>query len=1158
MAVKKPIVNYGGEFSVIESGDVIDVATGGTGLSTLTTGSFLKALNSSTFTLRTPAEVLSDIGALAASSYTASDVLGKLLTVDGTGSGLDADLLDGQQGSYYLDAGNLTGNLSDARLSSNVLLKNVHNQVSAGISGTTGSGNTHASFLGGGAFRTATASVTGAIQITLPTAVGWNNSMLSFWVDIFDYVSGGSLSAYVAGYTYAGTGSGGYWVNCTAVIYTNDLTNNFTVRFGGTATNPMVYIGELASAWSYPGIAIRDLQISTSASAASSGWSIGHQSTAFSTPPGGAIVSITSALPLTSRLATARTIGISGPITGTATSFDGTANITIPVTALNVGHANVTGTLAVNRGGTGIASYTVGNYIRASAATTLEQRAPASVLVDILGSRRAMSAHENSVISSDTRSVNDEPDDRDRGVYWDFKLNTTTGLADGGTYHGIQTFRPYGNTTDFSGGPAHQMGFTTNGNVFHRISTSATTWGTWNKLWHSGNDGSGSGLDADLLDGQDGSYYLNYANLTGVPSTFTPSAHTHVIADVTGLQTALDGKASTTHNHTLDSLSNVTISSNTAGEILKWTGTSWINNTLAEAGIQPAGSYLTANETITLSGDLSGSGSTSISASIVNGAVTLAKMANVATGTVFYRKTAGTGSPEVQTLATLKTDLGLSGTNTGDQTITLTGDVTGSGTGTFAATIANNAVTLAKMADIASARILGRVTASTGDPEALTGTQVTTLLDVFTTSLKGLVPASGGGTANFLRADGSWVPPPVGGGGTWGSITGTLSNQTDLQNALDARTIFYIQDTAPSNPASGAKVRWLDSSSGIIYTWYTDGDSSQWVEFTSTVVRDAAQDILNRLLTVDGAGSGLDSDLLDGQNGSYYLDAANLTGSLADARLSANVPLINVANTFTASQTVGVASGTGDWRIEVAGSLAGGIFADGASPRVGVYGSVLGSTIVLRPNGRDSTSNQVSLYSSGALDVGGAIRSTSEDNGASYAGAGAELYYSVPADAGYLIAYNRTTSVWKPLRVYGSTVNLFAAGTLTATVSTTGLNVVGSVADSGGNVRNPRVQTVASSATVTPNADTDDLVAITAQAAALTIANATGTPVQGQKLLIRIKDNGTARAITFGTNYRAMGVALPTTTTANKTMYLGFIWNATDSKWDLIALTQEA
>ena len=42
-------------------------------------------------------------------------------------------------------------------------------------------------------------------------------------------------------------------------------------------------------------------------------------------------------------------------------------------------------------------------------------------------------------------------------------------------------------------------------------------WNT-NKVWHAGNDGSGSGLDADLLDGQQGSYYLDYNNLTNTPS----------------------------------------------------------------------------------------------------------------------------------------------------------------------------------------------------------------------------------------------------------------------------------------------------------------------------------------------------------------------------------------------------------------------------------------------------------------------------------------------------------------------------------------------------------------------------------------------------------------------------------------------------------------
>jgi hypothetical protein len=69
---------------------------------------------------------------------------------------------------------------------------------------------------------------------------------------------------------------------------------------------------------------------------------------------------------------------------------------------------------------------------------------------------------------------------------------------------------------------------------------------------------------------------------------------------------------------------------------------------------------------------------------------------------------------------TLSGDATLSGTNTGDQTITLTGDVTGSGTGSFSATIGNDKVTFAKMQNISSGVVVGRSTASSGDPEEIT------------------------------------------------------------------------------------------------------------------------------------------------------------------------------------------------------------------------------------------------------------------------------------------------------------------------------------------------------------------------------------------------------------------------------------------------------
>lgn len=62
------------------------------------------------------------------------------------------------------------------------------------------------------------------------------------------------------------------------------------------------------------------------------------------------------------KLQNARTIAISGGATGTATSFDGSGNITIPVTGLDMNKANA-GTLPVGRGGTGATTFTSGNVL---------------------------------------------------------------------------------------------------------------------------------------------------------------------------------------------------------------------------------------------------------------------------------------------------------------------------------------------------------------------------------------------------------------------------------------------------------------------------------------------------------------------------------------------------------------------------------------------------------------------------------------------------------------------------------------------------------------------------------------------------------------------------------------------------------------------------
>ena len=99
-----------------------------------------------------------------------------------------------------------------------------------------------------------------------------------------------------------------------------------------------------------------------------------------------------------------------------------------------------------------------------------------------------------------------------------------------------------------------------------------------------------------------------------------------------------------------------------------------------------------------------------------------------------------------------------------------------------------------------------------------------------------------------------------------------------------------------------------------------------------------------------------------------------------------------------------------------------------------------------------------------------------------------------------------------------------------------------------------RVTSTASSATPTPNSDTTDVYLVTALSQTATFGAPTGTPTQGQQLIIRIKDNATARTLAWNAIYRASSdLALPTTTIVSKTVYLGFMYNSTDSKWDLLS-----
>ena len=124
-------------------------------------------------------------------------------------------------------------------------------------------------------------------------------------------------------------------------------------------------------------------------------------------------------------------------------------------------------------------------------------------------------------------------------------------------------------------------------------------------------------------------------------------------------------------------------------------------------------------------------------------------------------------------------------------TATLSGAVPASGGGTATWLRADGTFTTVPLTAIGNDTVLGNVSGGSATPVALTQTQLTTLINVFTSTLSGAVPASGGGTTNFLRADGTFATPP-------GSSTG--ANPTALVGLLPVNgtaTTFLRSDGAP-------------------------------------------------------------------------------------------------------------------------------------------------------------------------------------------------------------------------------------------------------------------------------------------------------------------------------------------------------------------------
>ena len=230
-------------------------------------------------------------------------------------------------------------------------------------------------------------------------------------------------------------------------------------------------------------------------------------------------------------------------------------------------------------------------------------------------------------------------------------------------------------------------------------------------------------------------------------------------------------------------------------------------------------------------GDITVSGTGAVW-TIDNGAVSLAKMANLAANSIIGNNTGAGATPialtaaQVRTLinvadgatANLGTVTSVGGTGTVNG-LTLTGSVTSSGNLTLGGTLTisgadfgsqaqnrflaspNGAagnptfrkIVLADLPTQADLTFLGNNTGAVASPVVLTTAQATALLDVATTALKGLAPASGGGTTNFLRADLTWAAPPSGSGGSVGA-----------SYATGAPGVIAVAGTTSGTPGTGA------------------------------------------------------------------------------------------------------------------------------------------------------------------------------------------------------------------------------------------------------------------------------------------------------------------------------------------------------------------